>query len=442
MAANDETAALGADFGTISNPLDTRPPVRLVERKMFVQANGAVNTIRLPNDPLHAEKERWFSPGGATDTAGNSMPPVRAGGEVTFLIDGGSFGDDNAQAGSQTLRTYALMQQHIQKANAPGDFIYLLNWWYEDDYAIAGGETMRTLLQAASDKGVEIRAMFWLQKELSFGLALHYLLPVVDFFLPDDPIPGLIDKAINFVGDTESLGFTSEKHNQRGAAHINLMKKGAAIIDDRTLDFGSHHQKILIVKHGDEIVAFCGGIDFNLDRLNAKANPNSSSGGFGQPLHDVHCLVRGTAAIDLLRTFVQRWEEYPKPDISALDIMLKGVDDLLEKAIAGQITEILGKISAPILGSAIIKKRRPTTKTLLTTTRSTRPATSSSRSRAPSATAATTRALTTQTFRSKTFSTKYRASICLPTSRMPACIFSRPKATTSRPKASRRLAPC
>ena len=50
------------------------------------------------------------------------------------------------------------------------------------------------------------------------------------------------------------------------------------------------------------LVAFCGGIDFNHDRVEAS--------GQGRPLHDVHCRVRGPAAADILQTFIQRWNDH------------------------------------------------------------------------------------------------------------------------------------
>jgi phosphatidylserine/phosphatidylglycerophosphate/cardiolipin synthase-like enzyme len=100
---------------------------------------------------------------------------------------------------------------------------------------------------------------------------------------------------------------------------INALQNGAAILDGIgnpilpvpilgilkiPMRFGSQHQKMLCVSGDDGLICFCGGIDFNPDRL--------SNTGKGAPLHDVHCRIRGPGASDLLTTFVQRWNDHPQ----------------------------------------------------------------------------------------------------------------------------------
>jgi phosphatidylserine/phosphatidylglycerophosphate/cardiolipin synthase-like enzyme len=123
---------------------------------------------------------------------------------------------------------------------------------------------------------------------------------------------------------------------------INTLSTGAAILDNATSStvFGSHHQKVLVVKSPNGLVGFCGGIDINSDRVSwgtapsssaaasgsdSSGNPasdspdagtavdatSSSSGGGGAPLHDVHSQVIGPAAYDLLQTFIRRWDHHP-----------------------------------------------------------------------------------------------------------------------------------
>src|SRR5262249_8504209 len=84
-----------------------------------------------------------------------------------------------------------------------------------------------------------------------------------------------------------------------------------AILDNRTLDYGSHHQKILVVNGSDGLTAFCGGVDFNPDRVSQVA---TSPGSY---LHDVHCRIKGPATKDLLQIFVDRWTDHP--DHKSLD---------------------------------------------------------------------------------------------------------------------------
>jgi uncharacterized repeat protein (TIGR03803 family) len=133
-------------------------------------------------------------------------------------------------------------------------FVYLLGWWLTDSFPLIPGDsksTIQDLFKDASDKGVPVRAM------LSNHLAPH----------PTEPI-----------------------------AHINNLSNGAAIHDNRFLNFGSHHQKILIVNGSEGLIAFCGGIDINPDRF---------------AVHDVHCRIKGPAAGDLLNIFGERWNDHP-----------------------------------------------------------------------------------------------------------------------------------
>lgn len=133
-------------------------------------------------------------------------------------------------------------------------FVYLLGWWLSDDFPLIPGDsksTIQDLFKDAADKGVQVRAM----------LSNHGV-----------PHP------------TEPIG------------HINSLSHGAAIHDSRFLNFGSHHQKILIVNSSEGLIAFCGGIDINPDRF---------------AVHDVHCRIKGPAAGDLLNIFVERWNDHP-----------------------------------------------------------------------------------------------------------------------------------
>jgi phosphatidylserine/phosphatidylglycerophosphate/cardiolipin synthase-like enzyme len=131
------------------------------------------------------------------------------------------------------------------------------------------GTTMRQMLTAADRRGVQIRVM-----------------------LPE-----------NAGGFGETVANTFRLGNNTMATQwISSLSNGAGILDGRTLLEGTHHQKVLIVKRGDQLTAFCGGVDVNPDRVQAT--------GHGAPLHDVHCRVRGPAAWDVLQIFIERWNDY------------------------------------------------------------------------------------------------------------------------------------
>jgi phosphatidylserine/phosphatidylglycerophosphate/cardiolipin synthase-like enzyme len=181
----------------------------------------------------------------------------------------------------------------IERATRPADFVYLLGWWLSLDYVLdPASPTPRTLqdvLTAISPPGgggSEIRAIVWRNKALdpaSLGALRKLAIP-----------PSLFQNVaqVDAINDPSKVG------------------NGAAILDNRTKIFGSHHQKVLIVSNQDGLTAFCGGVDFNPDRVYAKgALPAVTAE--GTPLHDVQLQIRGPAAVDLLEVFRERWFTHP-----------------------------------------------------------------------------------------------------------------------------------
>ncbi|MBI4174999.1 phosphatidylserine/phosphatidylglycerophosphate/cardiolipin synthase family protein [Candidatus Berkelbacteria bacterium] len=199
---------------------------------------------KLPDSDL----SRWFdtSPG---------MWPVRGGNKVIGLVDGAV--------------TFAHIATAIRTANASGHFVYLLGWRLDDSFQLLAADpdsSMLDLLTTAAQGGAEVRAMLW------------------DF--PGPTINAAPVKHIN-------------KIKLPGGSRANT----SAILDDRTLKFGSHHQKLLVVYGTQGLVAFLGGIDIHPNRI----NPD----GKGMPHHDVHCRIEGPAAWDVLQVFSERWFDHP-----------------------------------------------------------------------------------------------------------------------------------
>lgn len=82
------------------------------------------------------------------------MPPVLPGNEVKYLIDG--------------EEAFREMIAAMRGANSPRDFIYIVNWFCDVDFALvrnaeAGqtGQTLRDVIQRASASGVMIGALLW-----------------------------------------------------------------------------------------------------------------------------------------------------------------------------------------------------------------------------------------------------------------------------------------
>ncbi len=112
--------------------------------------------------------------------------------------------------------------------------------------------------------------------------------------------------------------------HDRAVPAINRLPNCHAQQDDPgLLSSKSHHQKLLVVQGREGLVALCGGVDVNADRINDLPpprgsyrsdrpdvgwdDPASGSGGSGNPLHDVHARVTGPSALPLLRVFLRRW---------------------------------------------------------------------------------------------------------------------------------------
>jgi phosphatidylserine/phosphatidylglycerophosphate/cardiolipin synthase-like enzyme len=118
----------------------------------------------------------------------------------------------------------------------------------------------------------------------------------------------------------------SEKANAAFARRIDE-DGGQVLLDARTRRGGSHHQKLVVVRHPGSPardVAFVGGIDLGYSR-----NDDSEHVGDPQvmefpdtygprpPWHDIQAEVRGPAVHDLEHTFRERWYGSSILDVSS-----------------------------------------------------------------------------------------------------------------------------
>lgn len=235
----------------IKDALCVRPPARLTSRIASV-ARDEVNTLVIaPDPPAKTDRLRFFD-----ESLGR---PVRGGTQVKYLIDGAD--------------TFAEVAAALKTATGPGHFIYLAGWHFEDDYDLGDGTTWWDRYGGASDRGVQIRMLAWATWAFPFKADYGH-------------------------------------SNRQEVARMNTLANGGAVRDSRHINYGSHHQKIIVVFGTGGLVAFCGGVDLNGDRI----YPADTG---GSPLHDVHLRITGPAAFDLLETFVERWTDHP--ETSAID---------------------------------------------------------------------------------------------------------------------------
>lgn len=243
----------------ILDPLSDLPPAALTERTAKAPPNQLA-TFRFPADRQQQDARRWFPDG-------PQARPVRTGNEVMYLIDG--------------AKAFAAMANAASAATDPSKhFIYILGWTMFLDFPFAeDGKTLAQVLEATSNRGVQIRVMIWDSSPVLDPVKLAY-----EHWMPD------------------------AGHNSSVVDRLNDLRTANAVLDSRTLVAGAHHQKVFIVNGAEGLVAFCGGIDANPDRVFKKGVQGSAQD--GAPMHDVHCRIRGAATFDVLETFIQRWTDF------------------------------------------------------------------------------------------------------------------------------------
>ncbi len=171
-------------------------------------------------------------------------------------------------------------------ALAPGDRVWFTDWRGDADERLTpDGPTIADLLARLARDGVEVRGLVW----RSHGERLS------------SPISGR---------SNEELG---RRINDAG---------GEVLLDQRVRAFGSHHQKLFVIRHRHDAtrdVAFVGGIDVSharRDDARHSGDPQSLDMdpryGDHAPWHDATLELRGPVVADLLAVFAERWDD-PTP---------------------------------------------------------------------------------------------------------------------------------
>lgn len=92
---------------------------------------------------------------------------------------------------------------------------------------------------------------------------------------------------------------------------------GEAVLDGRLRRDvpSSHHQKAVVLRSGDEVQAYVGGIDLCRGRWDTPAHAGRPKAlrGDVEAWHDVQCSVRGEAAAQVWENFAERWNDRTRP---------------------------------------------------------------------------------------------------------------------------------
>jgi phosphatidylserine/phosphatidylglycerophosphate/cardiolipin synthase-like enzyme len=174
---------------------------------------------------------------------------------------------------------FAELYERIEATRA-GDLIYFTDWQGDADERLTGepGSEVVEVLGRADERGVDVRGLVWRS---------HW----------------------------EKLGFTAGENRRLGRA---LQARGAeALLDMRVRTGGSHHQKMVVIRHADDPsrdIAYVGGIDLchsRRDDADHHGDPQSlemaDEYGDTPPWHDIQAAISGPAVHDVETVFRERW---------------------------------------------------------------------------------------------------------------------------------------
>lgn len=161
-----------------------------------------------------------------------------------------------------------------------GDLILFTDWRGDPDERLDGpGTELAAVLAAAAQRGVEVRGLLW-RSHVTMGF-------------------GSVENR-SLVESIDAAG-------------------GQCLLDMRVRSFGSHHQKLVVLRHRNrpqDDVAFVGGIDLCHGRRDDARHlgdiqvlPMAEAYGDRPPWHDVQVALRGPAVGDVETVFRERWED-------------------------------------------------------------------------------------------------------------------------------------
>src|SRR4051794_6092527 len=169
------------------------------------------------------------------------------------------------------------------EATRPGDLVLLTDWQGDADERLTGepGSEVAELLGRADERGVDVRGLVWRSHN-------------------------------------KAVGFTSDENLHLGRV---LQRRGAeAILDMRVRTGGSHHQKLVVIRHHHDPsrdIAYVGGVDLchsRRDDADHRGDPQpldtmAEEYGDTPPWHDIQAAISGPAVYDVETVFHERWED-------------------------------------------------------------------------------------------------------------------------------------
>ena len=199
--------------------------------------------------------------------------------------------DDEAWSSGNLVRPlihgsayFAELYERLE-ATREGDLVLFTDWQGDADERLTGesGSEVVDVLGRADERGVDVRGLVWRSH-------------------------------------LEMFGFTSGENRRLGKS---LQDRGAeALLDMRVRFGGSHHQKMVVIRHRGEPtrdIAYVGGIDLchsRRDDADHAGDPQAlemaAEYGRTPPWHDIQAAITGPAVYDVETVFRERWED-PTP---------------------------------------------------------------------------------------------------------------------------------
>jgi phosphatidylserine/phosphatidylglycerophosphate/cardiolipin synthase-like enzyme len=198
--------------------------------------------------------------------------------------DGAAFSEGNQVRPLLHGATYFTELYQTVEATTRGDLVLFTDWRGDPDEHLDGpGTQVSRVLARAAARGVHVKGLIWRSH---------------------------LDRL-----------FFSEYENRMLGEKIEAAG-GEAVRDMRVRAGGSHHQKLVVVRHPDapeRDVAYVGGIDLSHGRRDNAAHrgdpqpvPMGPAYGSRPPWHDVQLAIRGPAVGDVEAVFRERWSD-PTP---------------------------------------------------------------------------------------------------------------------------------
>ncbi|MFD9481860.1 phospholipase D family protein [Streptomyces nojiriensis] len=170
------------------------------------------------------------------------------------------------------------------RATGPGDLLLFTDWRGDPDERLAGpGTEIGSVLCRAAERGVIVKGLLWRSH-------------------------------------LDGLHFSQEENLHLGKELARA--GGECLLDMRVRPGGSHHQKMVVLRHPGRPeldVAYVGGIDLCRNRNDDASHrgdrqslPLAAAYGPHPPWHDVQLALRGPVVGDVEAVFRERWED-PAP---------------------------------------------------------------------------------------------------------------------------------